>query len=75
MHILSWREHLLAALPSATSLQTESSSKHEKYGNFVDARREWAYETDHEFARFPLSREFQEEPFKKKNNVEYWRKL
>ena len=40
------------------------------YRKFIEARREWAHETDEEFARLLLSRQFQEEPFRTKENVE-----
>lgn len=45
------------------------------YRKFIEARREWAHETNEELARLLLSRQFQEEPFRTKENVEQWEKL
>ena len=46
----------------------------ENYRKFVDAPREWAHETDEEFARL-LSDQFQEEPFRTEETVGQWEKL
>ncbi|CAF9941497.1 hypothetical protein IMSHALPRED_002750 [Imshaugia aleurites] len=47
----------------------------EHYRKFIEARREWAHETNNEFARLLLSDQFLEEPFRTKENVEQWEKL
>lgn len=47
----------------------------EDYRKFVEARREWAHETNDEFARLLLSDQFQDEPFKTEQNVKQWEKL
>ena len=45
------------------------------YRKIIEARRAWAHETDEEFARLLLSRQFKEEPFRTRENVEQWEKL
>lgn len=45
------------------------------YRKYVEARREWAHETNDEFARLLLSDQFQEEPFRTEENVKQWEKL
>ena len=47
----------------------------QNYRKLVEARHKWAHETDDEFARLLLSRQFQEEPFKTEEHVEQWGKL
>lgn len=47
----------------------------EDYRKFVEARREWAHETNDESARLLLSDQFQDEPFKTEQNVKQWEKL